>query len=342
MARGVRPGTPLRFSLNKRPPKNMTDLLDRVEKYLRAEKDSAHPQEEPSSNQKRRDRTDSRNPDSESKWPQVTMPRPFTPLTASQEHILNQVKGQNILKWPKPMRMPVDKRDDKLYCHFYKDHGHTTEECKVLQHEIESLINKGHLRQFVKTNNRQGHRSNQRRPKETQPKDPPVINTISGGPSTGGLTNSSHKAYARQVNLTQGLTKRPRASTSSICPVEGIIPFTIIAGTAPLQSVQTIDFLMVKVRSAERCLPFFNALKNIKNFEWTAECQASFEALKEYLASPPLLSKPIAGEMLFLYLAVTDFAVNEVLIREQDSKQFPIYYVSKVFQGAELRYPATD
>ncbi|KAK3012405.1 hypothetical protein RJ639_012054 [Escallonia herrerae] len=413
MARGVRPGTPLRFSLNKRPPENMTDLLDRVEKYLRAEEDSAHPQEEPSSNQKRRDRTDSRNPDSESKRPRVTMPRPFTPLTASREHILNQVKGQNILKWPKPMRMPADKRDDKLYCHFHKDHGHTTEECKVLQREIESLINKGHLRQFVKTNNRQGHRGNQRRPEEAQPKDPSVINTISGGPSAGGLTNSSRKAYAWQVNLTQGLTKWPRASTSFefndsdlegvICPhddafgitlqvdaysvkrilvdtgssaniifeeafsqmgiskervkpissplygftgasapVEGIILLTIIAGTAPLQSVQTIDFLVVKVRSAERCLPFFNALKNIKNFEWTAECQASFEALKEYLASPPLLSKPIAGEMLFLYLAVIDFAVSAVLVREQDSKQFPIYYVSKVLQGAELRYPTTE
>ncbi|KAK3022018.1 hypothetical protein RJ639_045179 [Escallonia herrerae] len=82
-------------------------------------------------------------------------------------------------------------------------------------------------------------------------------------------------------------------------------------------------------KSAERCLPFFKALKNIKDFEWTAECQASFEALKEYLASPPLLSKPVVGEELFLYLAVTDSAVNAVLVREQDSKKFPVYYVSK-------------
>ncbi|KAK3021856.1 hypothetical protein RJ639_047864 [Escallonia herrerae] len=95
-------------------------------------------------------------------------------------------------------------------------------------------------------------------------------------------------------------------------------------------------------RSAERCLLFFNALENIKNFEWTAECQVSFEALKEYLASPPLLSKPIAGEMLFLYLAVTNFVVSAVLVQEQDSKKFPIYYVSKVLQGAELRYPITE
>ncbi|KAK3022875.1 hypothetical protein RJ639_045965 [Escallonia herrerae] len=34
MAREVKPGTPLRFSLNKCPLENMTDLLDRVEMYL--------------------------------------------------------------------------------------------------------------------------------------------------------------------------------------------------------------------------------------------------------------------------------------------------------------------
>ncbi|KAK2997608.1 hypothetical protein RJ639_026556 [Escallonia herrerae] len=85
-----------------------------------------------------------------------------------------------------------------------------------------------------------------------------------------------------------------------------------------------------------------SALKNIKNFEWTTECQTSFEALKKYLASLPLFSKPIEGEMLFLYLTVTNFAVSAVLVREQDIKQFPIYNVSKVLQGAELRYPPIE
>ncbi|KAK3024720.1 hypothetical protein RJ639_044157 [Escallonia herrerae] len=64
MARGVRPGTPLRFSLNRRPLENMSDLLDRVEKYLRAEEDStmSH-QEEIHSGQKRRDRPEGKNQD---------------------------------------------------------------------------------------------------------------------------------------------------------------------------------------------------------------------------------------------------------------------------------------
>ncbi|KAK3014445.1 hypothetical protein RJ639_010090 [Escallonia herrerae] len=59
---------------------------------------------------------------------------------------------------------------------------------------------------------------------------------------------------------------------------------------------------------------------NIKSFEWTVECQASFDALKEYLASPLLLSKPVGGEELFLYLAIAKFAVSAVLIQEQDGR----------------------
>ncbi|KAK3006894.1 hypothetical protein RJ639_017518 [Escallonia herrerae] len=173
MARGVKPGTPLRFSLNKRPPENMTDLLDRVEKYLRAEEDSMTTQDEGTSRQKRRDRPKMRIPE-EPKLSQATFSKHLTPLTISQEHILNQIKSQNILKWQKSMRMPADKRDAQLYCHFHNDHGHMTEECKVLQREIENLIAKGHLKQFVKANECQGGRQGetQRRHEESVPKDP--------------------------------------------------------------------------------------------------------------------------------------------------------------------------
>ncbi|KAK3012713.1 hypothetical protein RJ639_009695 [Escallonia herrerae] len=61
-----------------------------------------------------------------------------------------------------------------------------------------------------------------------------------------------------------------------------------------------------------------------KNFEWMTECETSFDALKEYLISPPLLSKPILGEDLFLYLAVAESAVSAVLVREQDEALIPI------------------
>ncbi|GKV04724.1 hypothetical protein SLEP1_g16838 [Rubroshorea leprosula] len=62
-------------------------------------------------------------------------------------------------------------------------------------------------------------------------------------------------------------------------------------------------------RSAERCLPFFKALREPNHFQWTEECQRAFDELKQYLASAPLLSKPVEGESLYLYMGVTGAAI---------------------------------
>ncbi|KAK3006096.1 hypothetical protein RJ639_017350 [Escallonia herrerae] len=95
-------------------------------------------------------------------------------------------------------------------------------------------------------------------------------------------------------------------------------------------------------RSAERCSPFFKAIKKAKNFVWTDNCQKSFEELKTHLSSLPLLSKPLPGEDLLIYLSVTEVAVSTILIRKEDGVQKPIYYVSKVLQDVETRYPKID
>ncbi|GKU99519.1 hypothetical protein SLEP1_g12359 [Rubroshorea leprosula] len=70
--------------------------------------------------------------------------------------------------------------------------------------------------------------------------------------------------------------------------------------------------------------------------------QQAFDKLKQYLASAPLLSKPMEGESLYLYLGVTEEAVSSVLLREENKNQKPICYVSKVLQGAEQNYPLAE
>ncbi|GKU99761.1 hypothetical protein SLEP1_g12559 [Rubroshorea leprosula] len=95
-------------------------------------------------------------------------------------------------------------------------------------------------------------------------------------------------------------------------------------------------------RSAERCLSFFKALREPKNFQWTNECQRAFDELKQYLVSAPLLSKPVEGESLYVYLGVTEEAVSSVLLREENKNQKPICYVSKILQGAKQNYPLVE
>jgi len=66
---------------------------------------------------------------------------------------------------------------------------------------------------------------------------------------------------------------------------------------------------------------------------WTSECEETFLKLKEYLASPPVLCKPLSGTPLCLYFVVTDRAISSIIVQEQDQVQKPIYFVSKVLQG---------
>ena len=56
-------------------------------------------------------------------------------------------------------------------------------------------------------------------------------------------------------------------------------------------------------RATDRCLPFFRTLK--KSFEWTDKCQMTFNDLKAYLSSLPLLSPSMPGEKFYLYLVVS-------------------------------------
>ncbi|KAL0430798.1 UNVERIFIED_CONTAM: hypothetical protein Sradi_0705800 [Sesamum radiatum] len=56
------------------------------------------------------------------------------------------------------------------------------------------------------------------------------------------------------------------------------------------------------------------------------------------LARLPLIVKPSPGDTIYLYLSVAPQDVSSVLIREEGEKQLPIYYVSKVLNGAEGRY----
>ncbi|GKV02599.1 hypothetical protein SLEP1_g15017 [Rubroshorea leprosula] len=100
-----------------------------------------------------------------------------------------------------------------------------------------------------------------------------------------------------------------------------------IAEMEPPKSVKDIQRLTGRVvalhrfisKSADKCLPFF-----------------------KIMSSPPLLTKAKDGEILYLYLGISDEAISSVLVREEAKQQKPIYYISSVLHGVELRYPIAE
>ena len=91
-------------------------------------------------------------------------------------------------------------------------------------------------------------------------------------------------------------------------------------------------------KSTDRCRPFYLLINKWKGFEWSEDCTAAFQQLKEYLLRPPIISSLAADEVLYAYILVASHTVSLVLIRVDSGLQRPVYYVSKSLHETEIRY----
>lgn len=86
-------------------------------------------------------------------------------------------------------------------------------------------------------------------------------------------------------------------------------------------------------------MPFLKALKLLgKTFQWDEGCIKVLNDLKDYMTKLPLLCAPIPGETLYLYLLMSEQVIAPALIREAETKQKPIYFVSRILHDADVRY----
>ena len=116
------------------------------------------------------------------------------------------------------------------------------------------------------------------------------------------------------------------------------------------KSVRDVQRLIGKIaalsrfisRMLDRSEPFFKSIKKNTSSLWGPEEEKVFTELKQYLSSPPILSSPLPEEDLFMYLAVSEMIVSVVLFREENKKQRPVFYVSKMLLDAETHYSAIE
>uniref|UniRef100_A0A0D3BFG3 Retrotransposon gag domain-containing protein n=1 Tax=Brassica oleracea var. oleracea TaxID=109376 RepID=A0A0D3BFG3_BRAOL len=105
-------------------------------------------------------------------------------------------------------------RNPAVWCDFHRDHGHKTEDCIALRIEVNELLQKGHLREFL-SEKAKAHLSKETsgKPKGDAPSSPPrqdrVIHVISGGSEISGISHAAAKKSTR--NAKYGLeTAQPK------------------------------------------------------------------------------------------------------------------------------------
>ncbi|KAL0401692.1 UNVERIFIED_CONTAM: hypothetical protein Slati_4199100 [Sesamum latifolium] len=64
----------------------------------------------------------------------------------------------------------------------------------------------------------------------------------------------------------------------------------------------------------------------------------SIQKFERILVQTTSVDKPQMGEKLYVYLSASEDAVSVVLVRVEGREHQPVYYFSKVLQGAEPRY----
>ena len=75
------------------------------------------------------------------------------------------------------------------------------------------------------------------------------------------------------------------------------------------------------------------------------EAQETLDRLKTSLTHAPILTPPIDGEPLYLYVAATTQVVSAVVVVERQEEghaltvQRPVYYISEVLSETKTRYP---
>ncbi|GBG90947.1 hypothetical protein CBR_g51551 [Chara braunii] len=87
--------------------------------------------------------------------------------------------------------------------------------------------------------------------------------------------------------------------------------------------------------------PPTNLLKKEEQLIWTPECEAAFQALKEALASAPVLARPDPTRPFALYTDWQPQAISAVLTQHGvDGREHVIEYASKTLSQAQANYEA--
>ncbi|CAM8896974.1 unnamed protein product [Rhodiola kirilowii] len=93
---------------------------------------------------------------------------------------------------------------------------------------------------------------------------------------------------------------------------------------------------------SKKALPLSNLLQKDVPFEFTDQCRAAFDELKEALTSTPIIRAPDWAQPFEIMCDASNYAVGAVLGQKVDKKPVVIYYASRTLDVAQKNYSTTE
>ena len=87
--------------------------------------------------------------------------------------------------------------------------------------------------------------------------------------------------------------------------------------------------------------PLYKLLEKDAKFAWDEDCQRSFEELKTYLTTAPIVRAPNWKLPFEVMCDASDLAIGAVLGQREDGKPYVVYYASKTLNEAQRNYTTT-
>ena len=119
----------------------------------------------------------------------------------------------------------------------------------------------------------------------------------------------------------------------------------------PPRTVKEILVLVGKVNynrrwiknASEILAPLLQLTQKDVEFNWTAECQQSFEEIKKILTSAPILRHADQSRQFILHADASNYAMGAALCQKDDKgDEYVVAYASRIFRKYEKNMSATE
>ena len=104
-----------------------------------------------------------------------------------------------------------------------------------------------------------------------------------------------------------------------------------------------VNFLSSFLKDLRKTLtPIYNLLQKRTSFNWTEECQNTFDTIKQQLSNPPTLRMPTADGLLRLESDTSIYAAGGVLYQKQEDEWVLLGFHSKRMPPEVAKYGITE